>query len=93
MTYSLQLIPVAIIAYLSMTMLIGVYFSRRGSGSSSNEFLYRRQVAGTCGDSHERRGFRYEQLPAFLVTLIVNVVVSLAAGAPEDEVIRTFEQL
>lgn len=57
MTYSLQLIPVAIIAYLSMTMLIGVYFSRRGSGSSSNEFLYRRQVAGTCGDSHERRGF------------------------------------
>ena len=38
MTYSLQLILVAIIAYLSMTMLIGVYFSRRGSGSSSNEF-------------------------------------------------------
>lgn len=38
MSYSLQLILVAIIAYLSMTMLIGVYFSRRGSGSSSNEF-------------------------------------------------------
>ena len=38
MTTAQALIFVAIIAYLSMTLLVGIYFSRKGSGDSSDEF-------------------------------------------------------
>lgn len=35
----------------------------------------------------------YELLPAFLVALIVNVIVSLVTAAPDEELIRTFEEV
>ncbi len=35
----------------------------------------------------------YELLPAFIVNLIVNVIVSLATPAPEEEVVKTFEEV
>ena len=38
MELSQALIVVAIVAYLSMMLLIGVYFSRKGSGKSSSDF-------------------------------------------------------
>ena len=38
MTLSQALIITAIVAYLSMMLLIGVYFSRKGSGSSTSDF-------------------------------------------------------
>ena len=35
----------------------------------------------------------YELLPAFIVALIVNVVVSLATKAPSDEIVRIYEEV
>lgn len=35
----------------------------------------------------------YELLPAFIIGLVVNVVVSLATGAPEQEVIDRFDEV
>ena len=35
----------------------------------------------------------YELLPAFLIALVVNVIVSLATKAPDSEIVSTFEQV
>ncbi len=35
----------------------------------------------------------YELLPAFLIALAVNIVVSLATAAPSEDVVRTFEEV
>ncbi|MCR4902639.1 MAG: sodium/proline symporter [Butyrivibrio sp.] len=35
----------------------------------------------------------YELLPAFIIALVVNVVVSLATKAPDSEIVSTFEQV
>lgn len=35
----------------------------------------------------------YELLPAFLIALIVNVIVSLATRAPEKEIVETYEKV
>lgn len=35
----------------------------------------------------------YELLPAFIVALIVNVVVSLITAAPSEEIVKTFEEV
>jgi sodium/proline symporter len=35
----------------------------------------------------------YELLPAFIIALLVNVVVSLATAAPSDEIVKTFEKI
>lgn len=35
----------------------------------------------------------YELLPAFIVNLVVNVIVSLATPAPDEEIVRTFEEV
>ena len=35
----------------------------------------------------------YELLPAFLIALAVNVVVSLATPAPSKEIVREFESV
>lgn len=35
----------------------------------------------------------YELLPAFLVNLVVNIIVSLATPAPDEEIVRTFEEV
>ena len=35
----------------------------------------------------------YELLPAFLLALLVNVVVSLATGEPEKEVTDTYDRV
>lgn len=35
----------------------------------------------------------YELLPAFLIALIVNVIVSLATAAPTDEIVKAFEEV
>ena len=35
----------------------------------------------------------YELLPAFLIALVVNVVVSLTTKAPDSEIVNTFEQV
>lgn len=35
----------------------------------------------------------YELLPAFLIALLVNVVVSLLTAAPSEEIVKTFEEV
>ena len=35
----------------------------------------------------------YELLPAFIIALIVNVIVSLATAAPADEIVKAFEEV
>jgi sodium/proline symporter len=35
----------------------------------------------------------YELLPAFIIALLANVVVSLATAAPSDEIVKTFEKV
>jgi sodium/proline symporter len=35
----------------------------------------------------------YELLPAFIIALLVNVVVSLATAEPSDEIVKTFEEV
>ena len=35
----------------------------------------------------------YELLPAFLIALIVNVIVSLVTAAPSEEVVKTFDEV
>jgi sodium/proline symporter len=35
----------------------------------------------------------YELLPAFLIALVVNVVVSLTTKAPDSEIVSTFEKV
>ncbi len=35
----------------------------------------------------------YELLPAFLIALIVNIAVSLAAGLPEQDVIAVYDEV
>ena len=35
----------------------------------------------------------YELLPAFIIALVINVIVSLLTAAPADEIVRTFEEV
>ena len=35
----------------------------------------------------------YELLPSFLVAVIVNVIVSLLTAAPDEEIVKTFEEV
>ena len=35
----------------------------------------------------------YELLPAFLIALIVNIVVSLVTAAPDEDIIKTFDEI
>lgn len=35
----------------------------------------------------------YELLPAFIIALVVNVVVSLMTAAPDEEIVKTFEEV
>ena len=35
----------------------------------------------------------YELLPAFLIALFVNIIVSLLTAAPSEEIVKTFEEV
>lgn len=35
----------------------------------------------------------YELLPAFLIALVINIVVSLVTAAPSEEIVKTFEEI
>jgi len=35
----------------------------------------------------------YELLPAFIIALVVNVIVSLATKAPSDEIVKVYEEV
>ena len=64
MTSAQIIIVVTIVLYLAAMVFVGVYFGKKGSGSSSDDFYLGGRKHGPRRHGHERRGERYEQLSA-----------------------------